>query len=179
MAEGCHLNGENNVALRECEIRPPQGTEVIVGQAFFSPLAVEELFRAIATAAPKAEFGVGMVEGSSGLVRKTGNSPPLAQHAAEEALTVGAGHFFIVMLRGAFPIQVVNAITLLPSVVTVFCATGNPLSLIVADTSNGSAILGVVDGLRATAIESEKDALGRRALVRHIGYVEPDNPVAP
>jgi adenosine/AMP kinase len=153
----------------------PEGVELIAGHGFFSPLTIEELFRAVAIAAPSCKFGAAMVEGSSGVVRKTGNSSDLVDRAASHALAVKAGHFFTILIRGAYPTQVVNSIKQLPSVVALFCATGNPVSMVVVDTDVGSAVVGVIDGGNAQTIETQNDIRERRRLLRRIGYLEQES----
>lgn len=166
------MSSQSQPVMRAVNLRCPKDVEIIAGHGFFSPLTIEDLFRAVAISVPRCQFGLAMAEGSSGLVRKTGNDSDLSELAAKYVLEVGAGHFFLILTRSAYPSQVVNAIKSLPSVVALYCATGNPVSLIVSDIGTGSAVLGVVDGGKATSVETTEDIRGRRSLLREIGYLE-------
>ncbi len=143
---------------------------MIVGQTHFIKTA-EDLHEAIANSVPGAKFGVAFCEASGPcLVRVEGNDEGLQELAARNALAIGAGHVFVVILKDAFPINVLHAIRDVPEVVAVFCATANPVDVLVAETKRGRGVVGVVDGERAKGIETEADRRERRAFLRRIGY---------
>jgi hypothetical protein len=151
-------------------IENPDGLNVILGQTHFIKTA-EDVYEALAGAVPGLAFGVAFCEASGPcLVRAEGTDDALKALAAKNALAVGAGHFFIAFLRNAYPINVLRAVREVPEVVTIFAATANPVDVVVATTSRGRGVLGVVDGERAKGIESEKDRADRIALLRRIGY---------
>jgi len=165
----------DDVKLRSYLVDVPEETQVVVGQGLFSPLNIEELFRLIAIAAPSSTFAVAMVEGSSGVVRHSANDERLRALATSHAMAIGAGHFFIVLVEGAFPTQLLPALKQIPSVVGNFVAPGNPVKVVLADVGDGMAVLGVSDGQRATAIAGEGDVSKRRQFLRGIGYLEPES----
>ena len=156
--------------LKAVRIENPDGANVIVGQTHFIKTA-EDLYEAIANSVPGAKFGVAFCEASGPcLVRVEGNDESLRDLAARNALSVGAGHVFVVFLRDAFPVNVLRAIREVPEVVTVFCATANPVDVLVAETDRGRGVIGVVDGERPKGIETVVDRQERRAFLRRIGY---------
>ncbi|MGD0310489.1 MAG: adenosine-specific kinase, partial [Acidobacteriota bacterium] len=125
----------------------------------------------IATSCPHARFGVAFCEASGPcLIRVEGNDDALKNLAAENALSLGAGHIFVILLKEAFPIQVLNAVKSCPEVCGVYCATANPVNAIVAETEQGRGILGVIDGASPKGVETEKDAQNRKEFLRRIGY---------
>ena len=151
-------------------IRNPEGLNVILGQTHFIKTA-EDVYEALVNAVPGIQFGVAFCEASGPcLVRVEGTDAALKDLAATNALTVGAGHFFIVVLRGAYPINVLRALREVPEVVTIFAATANPIDAIVAKTPRGRGVLGVVDGERSKGIEDAKAREERLAFLRKIGY---------
>ena len=151
-------------------IENPNGLNVILGQTHFIKSA-EDIHEALIGAVPGIHFGVAFCEASGPcLVRVEGNAEDLKALAAKNALTVGAGHFFIIFLRDAYPINVLKAVRDVPEVVTIFAASANPLDLVVAKTPRGRGVLGVVDGERAKGIEGAKDRADRIAFLRKIGY---------
>lgn len=148
----------------------PEGLNVILGQSHFIK-TVEDLHEALVGACPQARFGLAFCEASGPrLVRRSGNDAGLVQLAAKNALELGAGHAFIVLLRDAYPLNVLNAIKLVPEVCRIFCATANPLSVVVGASEAGRAILGVIDGAPPLGIETDEDVAARKALLRSIGY---------
>lgn len=152
------------------QVEVPENTNVILGQAHFIK-TVEDLYEAIATAVPGANFGVAFCEASGHrLVRVDGNNEDLKKLAAKTALEVGAGHFFAIYLRGAWPINVLNAIKHVQEVVTLYCATANPVQVVVAETDQGRAVLGIVDGFKPLGVESDSDRRERIEFLRKIGY---------
>ena len=151
-------------------IENPNGLNVILGQTHFIKTA-EDIHEALIGAVPGIHFGVAFCEASGPcLVRVEGNAEDLKALAAKNALSVGAGHFFIIFLRDAYPINVLKAVRDVPEVVTIFAASANPLDLVVAKTPRGRGVLGVVDGERAKGIEGAKDRADRIAFLRKIGY---------
>ena len=158
------------VDLKAVRIENPDGANVIVGQTHFIKTA-EDLHEAIANSVPGAKFGVAFCEASGPcLVRVEGNDEGLQDLAARNALAIGAGHVFVVILKDAFPINVLRAIRDVPEIVTVFCATANPVDVLVAETKRGRGVVGVVDGESAKGIETAGDRRERRAFLRRIGY---------
>ena len=148
--------------------RPPEGN-LVVGQAHFIKTA-EDLAEIIAVI-PGARFGVAFCEASGPcLIRTEGNDPEMIALAASNAERVGAGHTFYVMMRGIFPITVLNAIKACPEVCSIFCATGNPVEVVVAETAAGRGIVGVIDGSAPKGIENDSDRAKRREFLRAIGY---------
>ena len=146
------------------------GLNVIIGQAHFIK-AVEDLHEALAGSSPYLQFGLAFNEASGPcLIRTSANDAELTALAARNAAAVGAGHSFVVVLRGGFPISVLNALKQVPEVCTVFCAGANPLEVIVAETGLGRAVLGVVDGRPPAGLETGEDAEERAVLLRRLGY---------
>jgi len=148
----------------------PADTNIIVGQAHFIK-TVEDLYEAIATTAPQAKFGVAFNESSGAcLVRSDGNDPELQEAAVRNAQALACGHTFVLILSAAYPINVLNAIRNVPEVCSLFCATANPVEIIVAGTEQGRGVLGVVDGSSPKGVEGPDDIAWRHDLLRQIGY---------
>ena len=151
-------------------LEKPEELNVILGQSHFIK-TVEDLHEALAGAVPGLRFGIAFCESSGPrLVRHSGNDPELVELATRNALEVGAGHSFIVLLREGFPVNVLNQIKLVPEVCRIYCATANPVQVIVAETAAGRGILGVVDGGSPLGVETEADIASRKDLLRKIGY---------
>jgi adenosine/AMP kinase len=143
---------------------------VIIGQAHFIK-TVEDLHEALTGVSPHLRFGLAFCEASTArLVRRSGNDEELAQRAAAIALAIGAGHSFVILLREGFPINVLNPVKAVPEVCTIFCATANPVDVVVAVTERGRGVIGVIDGSPPVGIETESDVASRRGLLRAIGY---------
>ena len=148
----------------------PENGNVIVGQSHFIKTA-EDIYEAIVNTSPSIKFGVAFNEASGPrLTRVEGNDDSLKTLAAQNASAIAAGHVFVVALTGGFPINVKNAILAVPEVCTIFCATANPVEVIVAQTSQGRGVLGVVDGQPPLAVESDADRDTRHSFLRKIGY---------
>ncbi len=148
----------------------PDGCNVIVGQSHFIKTA-EDLYEAITTSCPHAKFGVAFCEASGPcLIRIEGNDAELKKVAAENAISLGAGHTFVILLKDAFPINVLGSVKACPEVCHIYCATANPLEVIVAETDQGRGIMGVVDGFPPKGVETEVDVKARRDFLRKIGY---------
>ncbi len=156
--------------IRTVGIENPEGLNLVLGQSHFIK-TVEDLHEVLAQSSAALSFGLAFCEASGPrLVRSSGNDEDLIRLAERNALAVGAGHSFIVFMRGGFPISVLNAIKLVPEVCRIFCATANPLEVVVGETEQGRAILGVVDGWSPLGVEAEEDAAERMALLRRFGY---------
>ncbi len=148
----------------------PDGLNVIIGQAHFIK-TVEDLHEALVGASPYLRFGLAFCEASGPcLIRCSGNAQDLVELAARNAEAIGAGHSFIVFLRDGFPVNVLNALKLVPEVCTVYCATANPVEVLVAQTDLGRGIIGVVDGMPPAGIETPSDEADRKGFLREIGY---------
>src|SRR5438034_10251906 len=151
-------------------IENPGGLNVILGQTSFIKTA-EDINEALIGSVPGIKFGVAFCEASGPcLVRVEGNDESLKSLAAKNALAVGAGHFFVVFLKDAYPINVLRALRDVPEIVTVYAATANPVDVVVATTKRGRGVLGVVDGERTKGLETTKDRAEGTALLRTEGY---------
>jgi uncharacterized protein len=152
-------------------IEKPENINFILGQSHFIK-TVEDIHEALVTAVPGIQFGLAFCEASGEcLVRWSGTQPDLLQMARQNALAIGAGHSFIIFLgQGVYPINVLNAIKAVPEVCRIFCATANPVDVIVAETEQGRGILGVVDGFPPQGIEDEAGMAWRKEFLRMIGY---------
>lgn len=156
--------------FKTVRIEPPENCNIILGQAHFIK-TIEDLYEAIVTSVPAAKFGVAFCESSGPcLVRHDGTDPELRNMAAKKALEIGCGHSFIIFLKNAYPINVLDKIKKTDEVCTVYAATANPLEAIIAETEQGRGIVGVVDGLKSKGIETEKDIKARKEFLRKIGY---------
>lgn len=156
--------------LKTVPIEKPADLNFILGQAHFIK-TVEDLHEAIVQTAPAMKFGVAFCESSGpALVRWTGNDDEMVELARKNALALGCGHCFIIFLKGGFPINILNTIKAVPEVCRVFCATANPVEVIVAETATGCGILGVVDGVKSRGVETEADIATRKQLLRKFGY---------
>lgn len=148
----------------------PEGTNIIIGSTHFIK-TVEDLYEIIATTAIGAKFGIALCEASGRcLVRVEGNDEEMKKCAVDNAMDIGAGHTFVIMLKGAYPINILNAVKGCQEVCSIFCATANPLEVIVAKTDQGRGILGVVDGFSPKGVEGSADIRERKDLLRKIGY---------
>ena len=158
------------VQLLSVPVDNPEGLNLVLGQSHFIK-TVEDLHEALVGTSPHIRFGLAFCEASGPcLVRRSGNDEDLVQLAIKNASQIGAGHSFVVFLRDAFPLNVLNAIKLVPEVCHIYCATANPLSVVVAVTETGRGILGVIDGSSPLGVESEQDVADRKGLLRSIGY---------
>jgi len=156
--------------LRTVRIEKPEDLNFILGHSHFIK-TVEDLHEALAQAGAHLRFGLAFCESSGPcLIRRSGNDAELVRLAVANAGAIGAGHSFIVFLEGGFPVSVLNAVKGVPEVCRIFCATANPVEVVVAETEQGRAILGVVDGRSPLGVETETDVAERKALLRHFGY---------
>jgi adenosine/AMP kinase len=148
----------------------PEDLNVILGQAHFIK-TVEDLHEALVGAVPGLRFGIAFNEASGPrLVRRSGNDPELVDLVVRSAEAIGAGHLFVIALRDGFPINVLNAVKAVPEVCRIFCATANPLEVVVGVSEQGRAVLGVVDGEPPLGVETNSDETERRDLLRRFGY---------
>jgi uncharacterized protein len=156
--------------LRTVRIEKPEDLNFILGHSHFIK-TVEDLHEALVQAGAHLRFGLAFCESSGPcLIRRSGNDAELVRLAVANAGAIGAGHSFIVFLEGGFPVSVLNAVKSVPEVCRIFCATANPVEVVVAETEQGRAILGVVDGSSPLGVETEQDVAERKALLRRFGY---------
>ena len=156
--------------LKIVKIKTIKDCNVILGMAHFIK-TVEDLYEALVSSVPNIKFGVSYCESSGPcLVRSEGNIEQLKELASKTAYELACGHCFIIYVKNAFPINVLNKIKEVSEVCTIYAATANPLQVIVCETEQGRGILGVVDGSRSKEIESEHDVEARRKILREIGY---------
>ncbi|KQM11097.1 hypothetical protein AOA80_10580 [Methanomassiliicoccales archaeon RumEn M1] len=151
-------------------IEKPSEVNVIIGQAHFIKTA-EDLYEALVSSCPGIRFGLAFCEASGDrLVRAEGNDDALKATAVENALRIGAGHCFIILMADAYPINVMRAVKDVPEVCTIFCATANEVEVLVAETELGRGIMGVVDGQTPLGVENDEHVKSRRELLRRFGY---------
>ncbi len=157
--------------LKTVRIEKPDDLNFILGQSHFIK-TVEDIHEALVTAVPGIKFGLAFCESSGeALVRWSGTAPELVDLAKKNALALSAGHSFIVILGGGFfPINVLYAIKNVPEVVNIYCATANPVEVVIAETEQGRGILGVIDGVKTKGIEDESGVKWRKDLLRRFGY---------
>ena len=156
--------------FKTVKVDVPEGCNVILGMAHFIK-TVEDLYEALVGAVPNIKFGIGFCESSGPcLVRHDGTDPELRRLAANKALEISCGHSFIIFLKNAYPINVLEHVKRVPEICTVHAATANPLEVIIAETEQGRGIVGVVDGSRSKGIENEEDIKARKQFLRKIGY---------
>lgn len=152
------------------KIEKPAEYNIIIGQSHFIK-TVEDIYEAMVGAVPGIKFGMAFCESSGAcLVRSAGTDDDLKKLAEKNALAVGAGHSFIIIMKDSYPINVLNAIKGVPEVCGIYCATANPVELVIAETETGRGILGVVDGLKPKGIEDDAGIKWRKDLLRKIGY---------
>lgn len=156
--------------IKTIQIKKPDDVNIILGQSHFIK-TVEDLYEALIVSVPNIKFGIAFCESSGAcLVRSEGNDPELKKLAEENALNIGAGHTFIILLKNAFPINVLNKIKMVPEVCNIYCASANPVEVIIAETPNGRGCLGVIDGVKPKGIEKDPDIQWRKEFLRKIGY---------
>jgi uncharacterized protein len=156
--------------LKTVKIDPPQDCNIILGMAHFIK-TTEDLYEALVNAVPTIKFGIGFCESSGPcLVRHEGNDDELRHLATEKAFEIACGHSFVIYLKNAYPLNVLDKIKKVPEVCTIFAATANPLEIIIAETAQGRGIIGVVDGLKSKGIETDENIKERREFLRKIGY---------
>lgn len=156
--------------LKVVKIDKPDDVNFVLGQAHFIK-TVEDLHEAIVQTVPQMKFGIGFCESSGpALVRTSGNDDDLTELAKNCALELSAGHSFVIFVRDGFPVNILNTIKNIPEVACVFCATGNPAEVVIAETEQGRGIMGVVDGVKTKGIETDSDKQTRHDFLRKIGY---------
>ncbi len=156
--------------LKVIKLEAPEECNLILGQSHFIK-TVEDLYEAIINTVPQAEFGLAFGEASGDCkVRYAGNNKDLEKLAADKILEMGCGHSFLIFLKNAFPINIIQRIKNVPEVVNLFCATANPVEVLIIETEQGRGIIGVIDGFIPQEIESDEDMEWRRKFLRDIGY---------
>ena len=156
--------------LLTATIEKPDDINIILGQSHFIK-TVEDLHEALVTCVVGIRFGLAFCESSGPcLVRASGTDPELVELAKRNALRLAAGHCFVIFLRGAFPINVLNAVKHVPEVCRIFCASANPVEVIIAETEQGRGVMGVIDGFKSKGVETEQDVEERKSLLRRFGY---------
>jgi hypothetical protein len=156
--------------LLSVAIEKPESANLILGQSHFIK-TVEDLHEVLVGAVPGIQFGLAFCESSGpALVRSSGTSPELTELARKNALALSAGHVFLILLGNAFPINVLNAVKMVPEVCRIFCATANPVEVILAETVQGRGILGVVDGASPKGVEDDSGRAWRHEILRKFGY---------
>lgn len=156
--------------MQSVRMEIPGDANIVVGQAHFIK-TVEDLYEAVSTTVPQAKFGLAFNESSGAcLTRAEGNDPALRDAAVRNAQALACGHTFVLVLQNAYPINVLNAIRNVPEVCSIFCATANPVEVIIAQSEHGRGVLGVIDGSSPKGVENQSDIAWRRDLLRKIGY---------
>ncbi|OPY27460.1 MAG: Adenosine specific kinase [Methanobacterium sp. PtaU1.Bin242] len=156
--------------IKIVKLEVPEDCNLILGQSHFIK-TVEDLYEAIINTVPQAEFGLAFAEASGDcLVRKAGNNEELTRIASQKMLEIASGHSFLIYLKNAFPINITQRIKSVPEVVNLFCATANPVQVLIAETEQGRGIIGVIDGSSPKQIETEDDVADREKFLRDIGY---------
>ena len=158
------------IDMKTVAMEIPEGANIIIGQTHFIKTA-EDLYEVMVSAVPGIKFGIAFCEASGPcLVRAEGNDNYLREAVIRNASAIAAGHTFVILIKDAFPVNVLNAIKACPEVCSIFCATANPVQVIVAETEQGRGVLGVVDGFSPKGVEEEKDIQNRKQFLRKIGY---------
>lgn len=156
--------------LKTVTIEKPADVNFILGQSHFIK-TVEDIHEALVTAVPKIKFGLAFCESSGpALVRWSGTDPEMIELAKKNALALSAGHSFIIFLKDCYPINVLNVVKNVPEVCNIYCATANPVEVIIAETAQGRGILGVIDGIKTKGVEGEREIQERKEFLRKIGY---------
>jgi len=156
--------------LKTVTIEKPADVNCILGQSHFIK-TVEDIHEALVTAVPKIKFGLAFCESSGpALVRWSGTDSEMIELAKKNALALSAGHSFIIFLKDCYPINVLNVVKNVPEVCNIYCATANPVEVILAETAQGRGILGVIDGVKSKGIEGEREIAERKEFLRKIGY---------
>ena len=156
--------------LEVVKVEKPEDLNIIIGQTHFIK-TVEDLYEVIISSVPNIKFGLAFCEASAKtLVRVEGNDEELKKVAENNALRIGAGHTFFIIIREAYPINILNQIKMVPEVCRIFCATANPVEIIVASTAQGRGVLGVIDGFSPQGVEGREDVIERKELLRKFGY---------
>jgi adenosine/AMP kinase len=161
---------EPQLALKVVALEKPEDVNLILGQSHFIK-TVEDLHEAMVGSVPGVKFAVAFCESSGpALVRWSGNDDALLDLARRNALALSAGHVFLILMQGAFPINVLSEVRRVPEVCGIYCATANPVQVIVAETAQGRGVLGVIDGEKTKGVETAEQIAERKALLRRFGY---------
>lgn len=161
---------KNTMELKIVTIENPELHNLILGQSHFIK-TVEDIYEAIINTVPGAKFGIAFCEASDVcLVRYAGTDDEMIALAQKNAMTLSAGHSFIIFMRDMFPVNILNAIKAVPEVCRIFCATANPVEVVIAETNQGRGIMGVIDGFSTKGIEGDADIAKRKSFLRTIGY---------
>jgi len=164
------MQGITAMELKVIKIEKPGDMNFILGQSHFIK-TVEDIHEAVVNINPGIKFGLAFCESSGkALVRYSGNDKALIKLAQKNALNLSCGHIFILFLGNAFPVNILNAIKMIPEVVSIFCATANDTDVVIAETQGGRGILGVVDGVKTRGVEKDEDIKERKEFLRKIGY---------
>ncbi len=156
--------------IKTVKIEIPDGCNIILGQTHFIKTA-EDLYEILTTNIPQAKFGIAFAEASGPcLIRKEGNASVLVDTCVKNLEKIGAGHVFLIIMKDAFPINVLNAIKQCQEICSIYCATANPVEVVLAETKLGRGILGVIDGSSPKGVESDSDKEQRKEFLRKIGY---------
>jgi uncharacterized protein len=152
------------------KVNKPDEVNVILGQSHFIK-TVEDVYEAMVNSVPGIKFGLAFAEASGACkIRCEGNDAELKELATKTALEIAAGHAFIILIKNAYPINVLNALKAIPEICTLYCATANPLEVVIAETESGRGIMGVIDGSKPVGIEADGDIVWRKQFLRTIGY---------
>ncbi|MEW5748180.1 MAG: adenosine-specific kinase [Candidatus Thermoplasmatota archaeon] len=156
--------------ISSVRVEIPEGANVVIGQSHFIK-TVEDIYEAVVGTVPQAKFGVAFCEASGPcLIRTDGNDEAMKKAAQDNAARIGAGHTFVIVLKDAYPINILDRVKAVQEVCCVFCATANPLDVVVANNERGRGIVGVIDGERPKGVEGAEDAADRKAMLRKFGY---------
>ncbi len=156
--------------ISSVRVEIPEGANVVIGQSHFIK-TVEDIYEAVVGTVPQAKFGVAFCEASGPcLIRTDGNDEAMKKAAADNAARIGAGHTFVIMVKDAYPINILDRVKAVQEVCCIFCATANPLDVVVAGNERGRGIVGVIDGERPKGVEGADDVADRKAMLRKFGY---------
>jgi hypothetical protein len=156
--------------FKSVKINKPEALNLILGQSHFIK-SVEDIYEVMVNNVPGIKFGLAFVESSGPCkVRVEGTDEELKKLAGENALNLGCGHSFIILMRDSYPVNVLNAIKSVPEVCNIYCATANPVEVVVAESETGRGIMGVIDGAKPKGIENKEDIAWRKDLLRKLGY---------
>ena len=156
--------------IKTVKMEIPDESNIIIGQTHFIK-TVEDLYEIVVNSVPQAKFGIAFCEASGPcLIRSEGNDEELKNTAIRNTNALSSGHVFVLLLKNAFPINVLNAIKQCPEICSLYCATANPVEVIMAETDQGRGILGVIDGFKPKGVETAQDVTKRKNFLRKIGY---------
>ncbi len=159
-----------DIELKTVEIEKPEDMNFILGQSHFIK-SVEDIYEAMVNSVPSAKFGVAFCEASGACkIRIEGNDEELKKLAEKNALNISAGHSFIIFMKDCFPLNVLNSLQSIPEVCSIYCATANPTTVVLAQSKQGNGILGVIDGFSPKGVENKEEFNWRKKFLRDIGY---------